>query len=372
MNQHVMVGMSGGVDSSVAAYLLKSSGYRVSGLFMKNWDEDDGGEYCTAVQDHADASMVCERLGIPLHTVSFSAEYWDEVFETFLSEYRAGRTPNPDILCNRHIKFRAFLDHATRLGADLIATGHYASTQRLVEDAEAVGLGRARDDSKDQSYFLYAMQQDALRKTLFPLGGLLKRDVRTIASAMGLVTAAKKDSTGICFVGERPFREFLSQYIAVTPGAIETPEGMTVGEHQGLAFYTLGQRSGLGIGGQKQGGGEPWYVLAKDAARNVLIAGQGHDHPWLFSDALVAEALTWASGQPPESGHYTCKVRYRQPDQACELKLQDDGSAKVSFFVPQRAVTPGQSVVFYHENLCLGGGIIVSTSRHSRQASHLI
>ncbi|QXP87565.1 tRNA 2-thiouridine(34) synthase MnmA [Methylococcus capsulatus] len=358
MKPHVVVGMSGGVDSSVTALLLLRQGYRVSGLFMKNWEEDDGTEYCTAAQDFADAKQVCERLGVELHTVNFAAEYWDEVFEVFLSEYRAGRTPNPDILCNKQIKFRAFLDYAEDLGADLIAMGHYA---RVAEEEGRLQLLKGCDAGKDQSYFLYTLQQEQLARTLFPLGGLRKTEVRALAAGAGFANDAKKDSTGICFIGERRFKDFLARYLPARPGDIRTPEGVLLGRHDGLMYYTLGQRSGLGIGGTRAGGQEPWYVLDKDLARNVLVVGQGHDHPLLYRDGLLASRLHWVDGAGPAPGEIlrcAAKTRYRQSDQDCRIRLIGEDRLEVVFAQPQRAVTPGQSVVFYQDDCCLGGGVI--------------
>ena len=351
----VIVGMSGGVDSSVAALLLKRADVPISGMFMQNWEEDDRGGPCRADADRKDALAVSARLGIPLHMRNFAAEYWDQVFARFLDEYRAGRTPNPDVLCNREIKFRTFLDHARALGAEKIATGHYARVDRV----DGVWrLLRARDAAKDQTYFLHALQQEALSATLFPIGGIDKSEVRAIAREAELPTHAKKDSTGICFIGERDFRAFLSGYIPSRPGEIRTPEGATVGEHTGVFFYTLGQRSGLGIGGRAEGAGDPWYVVGKDVARNVLIAAQGNASEWLQSHRLVANGLTWTSGAAPAAEfRCTAKTRYRQADQACNVRIS--GSAcEVSFDDAQRAVTPGQSVVFYDGEVCLGGGII--------------
>ena len=347
--------MSGGVDSSVAALLLLEQGYQVEGLFMKNWDEDDGTEYCTAREDLADAAAVCEKIGIKLHSANFAAEYWDNVFEHFLKEYRAGRTPNPDILCNREIKFKAFLDYATHLGADLIATGHYV--RKRVEKGRTLML-KGLDANKDQSYFLCAVSEAQIARTLFPVGELEKSEVRALALANSLVTHDKKDSTGICFIGERRFSDFLQTYIPAQPGAIETPEGEVLGEHHGLMFHTLGQRQGLGIGGQKDRPEEPWYVAGKDLARNVLVVVQGNDHPLLFSRGLYCGEIDWVNTDHPElplpcSG----KIRYRQPDQQCTLRRVNERLV-VSFAEPQRAVTPGQSIVFYQGDVCLGGAII--------------
>jgi tRNA-specific 2-thiouridylase len=351
----VMVGMSGGVDSSVAALLLQRAGTPIAGLFMQNWEEDDRNGPCRADADRKDAVAVCARLGIALHLRNFAAEYWDQVFAHFLDEYRAGRTPNPDVACNREIKFKTFLDHARSLGAEKIATGHYA---RVDEVDGTFRLLRARDDAKDQTYFLHALTQDALSATLFPIGELVKTDVRALAREANLPTHAKKDSTGICFIGERDFRAFLSEYIPARAGEIRTPAGTTVGEHAGVFFYTLGQRSGLGIGGRASGDGDAWYVVGKDVSRNVLIAAQGNANEWLQSRRLVASDLNWIAGEPPASEfRCTAKTRYRQADQACSVRISGN-ACEVSFDALQRAVTPGQSVVFYDGDVCLGGGII--------------
>ncbi|WP_071872402.1 tRNA 2-thiouridine(34) synthase MnmA [Atopomonas hussainii] len=354
-NTRVIVGMSGGVDSSVSALLLQQQGYQVEGLFMKNWDEDDGTDYCTAKEDLADAQAVADKLGMKLHTANFAAEYWDNVFEHFLAEYKAGRTPNPDILCNREIKFKAFLDYALSLGADLIATGHYV--RRRDSQGQSLLL-KGLDGNKDQSYFLHAVGGEQIGKTLFPVGELEKPEVRRIAEEHGLATAKKKDSTGICFIGERRFSDFLKQYLPAQPGKIETVDGEEIGQHHGLMYHTIGQRQGLGIGGMKDASDEPWYVLAKDLARNVLIVGQGNDHPWLFSGTLHASDIYWVNPIDLSSPRrLTAKVRYRQSDQACVLEKTADGY-RVTFEQPQRAVTPGQSVVFYDGEVCLGGGVI--------------
>lgn len=366
----VIVGMSGGVDSSVSAALLKEQGFAVEGLFMKNWEEDDGTEYCTAMDDLADAQAVCDRLGITLHTANFAMEYWDSVFEHFLDEYRAGRTPNPDILCNKEIKFKAFLDYASTLGADFIATGHYCRRGQVdTENDGFAPLLRGIDSNKDQSYFLYAVAGDKIAKTLFPVGELEKPKVREIAEKYDLITAKKKDSTGICFIGERRFKDFLQQYIPAQKGDIVTDDGHTIGQHDGLMYYTLGQRGGIGIGGVKNRPEEPWFVLRKDLATNQLIVGQGHDHPMLMSTELTAEKLDWVAGHAPQAAStaagYRCvaKTRYRQPDQACTVyttQTDDKACVHVVFDEPQRAVTPGQSVVFYSDSICLGGGIITT------------
>ena len=353
----VIVGMSGGVDSSVSALLLKEQGYEVEGLFLKNWEEDDGTDDGTAMPDLADAQAVCDRIGIKLHTANFAAEYWDNVFEYFLAEYQAGRTPNPDILCNREIKFKAFLDYALALGADLIATGHYVRRRDIDGRTE---LLKGLDPNKDQSYFLHAVGGEQIARTLFPVGELEKPEVRAIAEKYGLATAKKKDSTGICFIGERRFSDFLKQYLPAQPGDIETTDGTVIGRHAGLMYHTIGQRQGLGIGGMKNADDSPWYVLEKDLARNVLIVGQGNDHPWLFSRALHASSIFWVNPlELPEPRALRAKVRYRQADQDCVLERTADGYRAV-FDQPQRAVTPGQSVVFYDGEVCLGGGVIES------------
>ena len=350
--RRVVVGMSGGVDSSVAAWLLKQQGYEVLGLFMKNWEDDDTDEYCTSREDLVDAVSVADIIGIDIEAVNFSAEYRERVFANFLAEYQAGRTPNPDVLCNAEIKFKAFLEHALQLGAGHIATGHYAQVRRRGGVFE---LLKAADASKDQSYFLYRLNQAQLSRTLFPLGTMLKRDVRALAQRIGLPNHAKRDSTGICFIGERPFREFLMRYLPTQPGPMETPEGRRVGTHHGLMYYTIGQRQGLGIGGP----GEPWYVVDKQLEGNRLVVVQGHDHPALFRDWLHAQQLSWVAPVAPAAPHtYAAKTRYRQSDAACVLTQIDAGSCEVHFDAPQRAVTPGQSVVLYDGEVCLGGGII--------------
>ena len=356
---YVVVGMSGGVDSSVTALLLKQQGYHVEGLFMKNWEEDPGtDDNCSADQDLIDAQAVCLKLGIRLHTANFAAEYWDNVFTYFLEEYEAGRTPNPDILCNREIKFNAFLNKALELGADFIATGHYARRHDSVNDTP---LLKGADPKKDQSYFLYAVPRENFQYALFPLGEITKDRVRQIAHEADFKNARKKDSTGICFIGERNFRSFLKQYIPAQPGPIETTQGEYLGEHQGLMYYTLGQRQGLGIGGQKGASDEPWYVVDQNVQRNALIVGQGHNHPRLFAPALQAYQLNWLTS-PPKQLPFNCqaKIRYRQSEQSCQIIRLNDDEATVAFDEPQRAITPGQSVVFYDNERCLGGGIIKS------------
>ncbi len=351
--------MSGGVDSSVTALKLLEEGHQVTGLFMKNWEEDDGTEQCTAMEDLADAQQVSDKLGIELKTVNFSSEYWDEVFEVFLSEFKAGRTPNPDILCNKHVKFKAFLNYAIDdLKADYIATGHYA---RVQEHKGEFQLLKGLDPNKEQSYFLYTLGQKALSKTLFPIGELHKPELRAMAKKAGFDNHKKKDSTGICFIGERKFTEFLQRYLPTQPGEMRTPEGQYIGKHQGLMYYTFGQRQGLGIGGVKNAPDEPWYVLEKDLDNNILIVGQGHDHPLMLHNTLEASQLDWCNNKPlTESIYCKAKTRYRQSDQSCHLIPLENGRCKVSFEYSQRAITPGQSVVFYDGDICLGGGIIES------------
>jgi tRNA-specific 2-thiouridylase len=340
--------MSGGVDSSVAALLLKRQGHDVVGLFMKNWEEDDTDEYCSTREDLIDAAAAADVIGIELEAVNFAAEYKDRVFADFLREYSAGRTPNPDVLCNAEIKFKAFLDHAMRLGATKIATGHYART-------DGTRLFRGKDGAKDQSYFLHRLTQAQLARVTFPVGELKKSEVRRIALEAKLPNHAKKDSTGICFIGERPFREFLNRYLPKAPGPIKTAEGRTIGEHIGLAFYTIGQRKGIGIGGA----GDAWYVAGKDLGRNELIVVQGHDHPLLMKRTLEASDASWIAGAPPSApSAHTAKTRYRQADAECTLTRVLDSGIKVDFSAPQWAVTPGQSVVLYDGEVCLGGGVI--------------
>jgi len=356
----VIVGMSGGVDSSVSARLLLDQGYQVEGLFMKNWDEDDGTEYCTAIQDLEDASLVCENLGIELHTANFAAEYWDNVFEYFLEEYRALRTPNPDVLCNSEIKFKVFLEYAEALGGDHIATGHYA---RVLRDAEGCAqLHKGLDTNKDQSYFLHAVSQSAFDKTLFPLGDIEKPAVRKIAQDHNFENSAKKDSTGICFIGERRFRDFLKTYIPAQPGDIETTEGLCVGRHEGLMYYTFGQRQGLGVGGVSNHPDEPWYVAAKEVNRNILVIAQG-DHPLLFNSQLECEEFYFIDTKTPDPDEVLgCKTRYRQADQSCLIKKLPSGGWAIEFETPQRAITPGQYAVLYRGSHCLGGGVISKVS----------
>lgn len=353
--KHIVVGISGGVDSSVSAALLKQAGHEVTGVFMKNWEGDDD-EHCPAAQDLADAEMVCEQLGIPLQLVNFSNEYWERVFSFFLDEYRAGRTPNPDILCNKEIKFKAFLDYAKQLGADCIATGHYA---RRSESNTHTQLLKGLDHNKDQSYFLHALNSEALAQTVFPVGDLEKTRVRAIATELGLKTHNKKDSTGICFIGERKFKTFLNEYLPAQPGDIVTETGLTIGRHDGLMFYTIGQRQGLQIGGLKGQSELPWYVAEKDLARNRLIVVQGENHPALFKPSLTALNPHWINQAPSLPLKAMAKTRYRQPDQACLIEaLPNSSHLEVSFDTPQRAVTPGQSVVFYDGDVCLGGAVI--------------
>lgn len=357
----VVIGMSGGVDSSVAAWILKQQGFEVVGLFMKNWEDDDDSEYCSTRQDWIDVVSVADLIGIDVEAVNFANEYKDRVFSDFLREYSAGRTPNPDVLCNAEIKFKAFLDHAMRLGASAIATGHYARVRQINHQVE---LLKARDLSKDQSYFLHRLNQHQLSKVMFPLGNLQKTMVREIAESIGLPNAKKKDSTGICFIGERPFREFLSQYLPNQPGPMKTPEGRVIGKHIGLAFYTLGQRKGIGLGGSQEGTGDPWFVAGKDMVNNTLIVVQGHDHPLLHTLQLTASDVSWVSGQVPSSELvYGAKTRYRQADAKCTIQMDTSSAGHehfgLNFKAQQWAVTPGQSAVLYQDEVCLGGGIII-------------
>jgi tRNA-uridine 2-sulfurtransferase len=394
--QRVVVGLSGGVDSAVSAHLLKQQGHEVVAIFMKNWEDDDDDEYCSSRQDFLDAASVADVLGIEIEHVNFAADYKDRVFAEFLREYQAGRTPNPDVLCNAEIKFKAFLDHAMRLGAEKIATGHYARVREVPAPAAAgpsqggrrppggqersdVGashfeLLKGLDPLKDQSYFLHRLNQAQLSKTLFPVGELPKTEVRRIAAEIGLPNAKKKDSTGICFIGERPFREFLNRYLANQPGPIKDDRGRTIGEHVGLSFYTLGQRKGIGIGGVKEsrsakGGSEhdPWFVARKDMAANTLYVVQGHEHPWLLSQALSADDASWVAGQAPAAAAIAAKTRYRQADSACELAAGANGHFALRFSDAQWAVTPGQSAVLYDGEVCLGGGVIASSTAAAEQ-----
>jgi tRNA-specific 2-thiouridylase len=356
--ERVVVGMSGGVDSSVAAWLLKQQGYEVVGVFMKNWEDDDTDEYCTSREDLVDAAAVADVIDVELAAVNFAAEYRERVFAHFLRDYAAGRTPNPDVLCNSEIKFRAFLDHALALGADRIATGHYARVHRAAPGG-LTELRKAFDASKDQTYFLHRLTQAQLAPVIFPLGEMTKRDVRAIARREGIPTHAKRDSTGICFIGERPFRDFLARYLPRVPGPIVTPDGATVGRHDGLAYYTIGQRHGLGIGGQRNAAGAPWFVAGKDIAQNALVAVQGHDHPLLYRSEVAAMDLHWIAGHPPRlPARLAAKTRYRMPDAACDLRTQDDARMLARFDAPQWAPTPGQYLVIYDGERCLGGGVI--------------
>jgi tRNA-specific 2-thiouridylase len=365
MKKHrIVVGLSGGVDSAVTAYLLKQQGHEVIGIFMKNWEDDDDSEYCSSNIDFVDAAAVADVIGIEIEHVNFAADYRDRVFAEFLREYQAGRTPNPDILCNAEIKFKAFLDHAMRLGAEHIATGHYARV-RHSPNSQRFELLKGLDPTKDQSYFLHRLNQAQLSKSLFPIGELHKTQVRQLAQEIGLPNAKKKDSTGICFIGERPFREFLNRYIAQAPGPIKNPDGDIIGEHVGLSFYTLGQRQGLGIGGLKpkhahKGGHEhaPWFVAKKEREHNTLWVVQGHDHPWLQSHRVWLQDISWVAGHPPERLALAAKTRYRQQDAECELSMSEVDGFVLQFQNPQWAVTPGQSAVLYDGEICLGGGII--------------
>jgi tRNA-uridine 2-sulfurtransferase len=362
----IVVGLSGGVDSAVSAWLLKRQGHEVVGIFMKNWEDDDDDEYCSSNVDFVDAAAVADVIGIELEHVNFAADYKDRVFAEFLREYRAGRTPNPDVLCNAEIKFKAFLDHAMRLGADKIATGHYA---RVRDRAGRFELLKGLDATKDQSYFLHRLNQSQLSRTLFPVGELAKTEVRRIAEEIRLPNAKKKDSTGICFIGERPFREFLNRYLSHEQGLIKDDRGRVLGRHLGLSFYTLGQRKGIGIGGVKESAlargaadHEPWFVARKDIEHNVLVVVQGHDHPWLQSLALTAGDTSWIAGEAPAPGRYASKTRYRQADAPCVLGDRPDGVFRLDFNAPQWAVTPGQSAVLYDGEVCLGGGVIASAA----------
>ncbi|MCG3089209.1 tRNA 2-thiouridine(34) synthase MnmA [Sporosarcina cyprini] len=364
-NTRVVVGMSGGVDSSVAALLLKEQGYDVIGIFMKNWDDTDEFGVCTATEDYEDVISVCNEIGIPYYAVNFEKQYWDKVFTYFLEEYKAGRTPNPDVMCNKEIKFKAFLDHAMSLGADFLATGHYA---QVVETEDGVAMLRGKDNNKDQTYFLNQLTQEQLRKVMFPIGNLDKSEVRQIAERAGLTTAKKKDSTGICFIGERNFKEFLGQYLPAQPGDMKTMEGETVGKHDGLMYYTIGQRHGLGIGGA----GDPWFVLGKDLKNNVLLVGQGFHNDALYSDSLTAVNISFTTARKmPQTFECTAKFRYRQPDTKVKVELLEGDRANVVFDVPVRAITPGQAVVFYDGEECLGGGTIDTVVKDGKELDYV-
>ncbi|MHC8517135.1 tRNA 2-thiouridine(34) synthase MnmA [Sporosarcina sp. ITBMC105] len=361
----VVVGMSGGVDSSVAALLLKEQGYDVIGIFMKNWDDTDEFGVCTATEDYEDVIKVCNDIGIPYYAVNFEQQYWDKVFTYFLEEYKAGRTPNPDVMCNKEIKFKAFLDHAMSLGADFLATGHYA---QVVETDNGVAMLRGKDENKDQTYFLNQLNQEQLQKVMFPIGSLDKSEVRLIAEKAGLATAKKKDSTGICFIGERNFKEFLSQYLPAQPGDMKTMDGEVVGKHDGLMYYTIGQRHGLGIGGA----GDPWFVLGKDLADNALLVGQGFHNDALYSDSLTAIQISFATARDlPDTFSCTAKFRYRQPDTDVTVLLGENNTATVTFAQPVRAITPGQAVVFYDGEECLGGGTIDTVIKNGVQLDYV-
>ncbi|TSI03263.1 tRNA 2-thiouridine(34) synthase MnmA [Lysinibacillus sp. BW-2-10] len=361
----VVVGMSGGVDSSVAAYLLKQQGYDVIGIFMKNWDDTDENGVCTATEDYDDVIKVCNQIGIPYYAVNFEKQYWDKVFTYFLEEYKAGRTPNPDVMCNKEIKFKAFLEHAMKLGADYLATGHYARVDE--RDGEVVML-RGIDNNKDQTYFLNQLSQEQLQHVMFPIGHIAKPEVRKIAEEAGLATAKKKDSTGICFIGERNFKEFLSQYLPAQPGKMETFDGQVMGTHDGLMYYTIGQRHGLGIGGD----GEPWFVLGKDLKRNALYVGQGFHHDALYSTSLKAVNMGFTSNKlKPSKFSCTAKFRYRQEDSPVEVELFEDGTARITFVEPVRAITPGQAVVLYDGDECLGGGTIDEVFKNSEKLTYV-
>ncbi|WP_339228240.1 tRNA 2-thiouridine(34) synthase MnmA [Oceanobacillus sp. FSL K6-2867] len=361
----VVIGMSGGVDSSVAALLLKEQGYDVVGIFMKNWDDTDEFGVCTATEDFDDVVRVCNQLDIPYYSVNFEKQYWDKVFTYFLDEYKAGRTPNPDVMCNKEIKFKAFLDHALALGADYLATGHYAQVR---ETDGRVEMLRGADDNKDQTYFLNQLSADVLEKVMFPLGHLPKKEVRKIAKNHGLVTADKKDSTGICFIGERNFKQFLSEYLPAQPGEMQTLAGVVKGRHDGLMYYTIGQRQGLGIGGS----GDPWFVVGKNLKENILYVEQGFHHETLYSDALIATDVNWINKDViNESFTCTAKFRYRQKDSRVTVKLRENGEVYVEFAESERAITPGQAVVFYDGEVCLGGGTIDQIIKNDRSLDYV-
>jgi len=361
----VVIGMSGGVDSSVAALVLKEQGYDVIGIFMKNWDDTDENGVCTATEDYNDVIRVCNQIGIPYYAVNFEKQYWDKVFQYFLDEYKAGRTPNPDVMCNKEIKFKAFLEHALSLGADYLATGHYAQVE--FRDGEYKML-RGKDENKDQTYFLNQLTQEQLEKVMFPIGNIEKSKVRELAKEANLATAMKKDSTGICFIGERNFKEFLSNYLPAQPGNMETMEGQVVGKHDGLMYYTIGQRHGLGIGGA----GEPWFVIGKDLERNVLIVGQSFHNELLYSDSLTATNISWVTNKSvAETFECTAKFRYRQPDNKVTVQTLGNGDVKVIFHEPIRAITPGQAVVFYNGDECLGGGTIDKVFKNGERLTYV-
>lgn len=365
MKKTVFLGLSGGVDSAVAGLFLKEQGYHVEAVFMKNWESDDNDAYCTAEEDAKDAQQVADHLGIPLHTVNFSKDYWNNVFEHFLNEYQAGRTPNPDILCNSEVKFKSFLNYALEAGADKIATGHYA---RVRQSGNLFELLKGLDDNKDQSYFLHLLDQKQLSHSLFPIGELTKVEIREIAEKAKLPNFAKKDSTGICFIGERHFKKFLSEYLPAKPGLIKTTEDEIVGQHEGLMYYTIGQRKGINIGGLKGKPEAPWYVVEKDLMKNILIITQDEQHPRLLKSSLIADQIHWISGQAPTFPlHCHAKIRYRQTDQDCTIILQNNQLLAI-FDIPQRAITPGQSIVFYQNEVCLGGGIILKSHSHYTQS----
>lgn len=361
----IVVGMSGGVDSSVAALLLKEQGYDVIGIFMKNWDDTDEFGVCTATEDYEDVINVCNDIGIPYYAVNFEQQYWDKVFTYFLEEYKAGRTPNPDVMCNKEIKFKAFMEHAMSLGADYLATGHYA---QVVPTENGVTMHRGKDQNKDQSYFLNQLTQDMLEKVMFPIGNMDKKDVRAKALEAGLSTAQKKDSTGICFIGERNFKEFLSEYLPAQPGAMETMTGEKVGKHDGLMYYTIGQRHGLGIGGA----GEPWFVIGKKLDSNALLVGQGFHHDALYSNSLTAVDMSYTTVRDlPETFTCTAKFRYRQPDTNVSVELRADGTAHIVFEEAVRAITPGQAVVLYDGDECLGGGTIDTVIKNGAELDYV-